>query len=313
MYEQTTAREIDIRDIRGLRIGNAEDQEAKTGVTVLLFNHGATVGVDVSGGGPASRENLLADPLTADNPVNAIVLSGGSAFGLAASDGVMRYLESRGIGYDTGFAKVPLVCQACIYDLGIGRADVRPDAGMGYEACKDAEENHPQCGNVGAGCGATVGKICGMERASKSGLGIYAAQVGELKVGAVVALNALGDIYDPGSGKKIAGLRGEDGSLAVHSCDELYKICERTDLFNSNTTIGAIVTNGKFSKAEMSKIASMARCAYARCINPVGTMADGDTIYGAALGEVEADINVAGVLAAEVLSEAIIRAAKVHD
>lgn len=310
MYEQTTVKEIDIREIRGLRIGNAENQEAKTGVTVLMFSHGATVGVDVSGGGPASRENLLADPLTADNPVNAIVLSGGSAYGLAASDGVMRYLESRGIGYDTGFAKVPLVCQACIYDLGIGRADIRPDAEMGYEACKDAEKNHPQSGNVGAGCGATVGKICGMERASKSGLGIYAAQVGELKIGAVVALNALGDIYDPKTGKKISGLRGEDGSLAVESGNELYKICQRTDLFNSNTTIGAIITNGKFSKAEMSKIASMARCAYARCINPVGTMADGDTIYAAALGEVEADINVAGTLAAEVLSEAIVRAAK---
>lgn len=310
MYNETTVKEIDIREIKGLRIGNAEDPEAKTGVTVLIFHHGATVGVDVSGGGPASRENMLADPLTADNPINAIVLSGGSAYGLAASDGVMRYLESRGIGYDTGFAKVPLVCQACIYDLGIGRADVRPDAQMGYDACKDSEENHPRSGNVGAGCGATVGKLCGMERATKTGLGIYAAQVGELKVAAVVVLNALGDIYDPKNGKKVAGLRGEDGSLQVHSSNVLYRISERTDLFNSNTTIGTIITNGKFSKAEMSKIARMAGCAYARCINPVGTMADGDTIYAAALGEVEADINVAGTLAAEVMSEAILRAAK---
>lgn len=310
MYNETTVKEIDIREIKGLRIGNAEDPEAKTGVTVLIFHHGATVGVDVSGGGPASRENMLADPLTADNPINAIVLSGGSAYGLAASDGVMRYLESRGIGYDTGFAKVPLVCQACIYDLGIGRADVRPDAQMGYDACKDSEENHPRSGNVGAGCGATVGKLCGMERATKTGLGIYAAQVGELKVAAVVVLNALGDIYDPKNGKKVAGLRGEDGSLQIHSSNVLYQISERTDLFNSNTTIGTIITNGKFSKAEMSKIARMAGCAYARCINPVGTMADGDTIYAAALGEVEADINVAGTLAAEVMSEAILRAAK---
>lgn len=310
MYNETTVKEIDIREIKGLRIGNAEDPEAKTGVTVLIFHHGATVGVDVSGGGPASRENMLADPLTADNPINAIVLSGGSAYGLAASDGVMRYLESRGIGYDTGFAKVPLVCQACIYDLGIGRADVRPDAQMGYDACKDSEENHPRSGNVGAGCGATVGKMCGMERATKTGLGIYAAQVGELKVAAVVVLNALGDIYDPKNGKKVAGLRGEDGSLQIHSSNVLYQISERTDLFNSNTTIGTIITNGKFSKAEMSKIARMAGCAYARCINPVGTMADGDTIYAAALGEAEADINVAGTLAAEVMSEAILRAAK---
>lgn len=308
MEQNKIVREIEITDIKDLRIGNAQDDEAKTGVTVLIFDKGARVGVDVSGGGPASRETRLADPLTADNPVNAIVLSGGSAYGLAAADGVMRYLEEHGMGYDTGFAKVPLVCQSCIYDLGLGRADVRPDADMGYQACKDAEENHPKCGSIGAGCGATVGKLYGMERASKTGIGIHAVQVGNLKMAAVVVVNALGDIYDSKNGQKLAGLRAEDGSGFADTCQEIYKISSRTDLFTGNTTIGAIITNGQFAKAEMSKIASMARNGYARCINPVGTMADGDTIYAASVGDVKADINMAGTLAAEIMAEAIVKA-----
>lgn len=302
-------KEISISQIRGLRIGNAQDEEAKTGVTVLLFDQGARVGVEISGGGPASRETPLASPVTADNPVNAIVLSGGSAFGLAAGDGVMRYLEEHGIGYETGYAKVPLVCQSCIYDLGCGRADVRPDADMGYAACVDAKRNRPACGNVGGGTGATVGKLYGMERSMKSGLGFYAAALGNLQMAAVVVVNALGDIYDPDSGRKIAGLLNADGQGFADTCQELYRISRRTDLFNSNTTIGAVVTNGKFSKAEMNKIASMTGNAYARCIRPVGTMADGDTVYAASTGEVEADINVAGTLAAEVMARAIQKAA----
>lgn len=301
-------REIPITEIEGLRIGNAQDKVAMTGVTVLLFDKGAKVGVDISGGGPASRETPLALPLTADNPVNAIVLSGGSAFGLAAGDGVMRYLEERSIGYETGFAKVPLVCQSCIYDLGSGRADIRPDAAMGYAACVDAEKNEPFCGSVGGGMGATVGKLCGMGRSSKSGLGFYAAAIGELKMAAVVIVNAVGDVVNPKTGEKLAGLRTEDGRGFADSCQELYKLSQRRDLFVGNTTIGAIVTNGSFSKAEMSKIASMTRNAYARCINPVGTMADGDTIYGASIGKQEADINMAGTLAAEVMAEAIMKA-----
>lgn len=301
-------KEIPVAQIDGLRIGNAQDDGAKTGVTVLIFDKGAVVGTDISGGGPASREMPLTSPVTADNPLNAIVLSGGSAYGLAASDGVMRYLEEHGTGFDTGFAKVPLVCQSCIYDLGYGRADIRPDADMGYAACVDAERNQPVCGNVGAGTGATVGKLCGMERATKSGLGIYAAAVGELRMAAIVVVNALGDIFEPKTGKKIAGLKNEDGTEFLDTCEELYKISQRTNMFTGNTTIGAVVTNGRFSKAEMNKIASMTRCAYARCIHPVGTMADGDSIYAASTGDVEADINVAGTLAAEVMAEAIRRA-----
>ena len=310
-------KEIPITEIDGLRIGNAQNLDAMTGVTVLRFDEGAKVGCDISGGGPASRETPLASPVTADNPINAIVLSGGSAFGLVASDGVMRYLEEHGIGYETGFAKVPLVCQSCIYDLGIGRADVRPDSAMGYAACEDAEKNHPESGITGAGTGASVGKICGREYDTKTGLGIYAVSAGSLKVAAVVVLNALGDIYDPSTGEKIAGpkLPGMDGF--ADSREALYKLSQQTDLFrakNSNTTIGAIITNGDFSKAELNKIASMTRSAYSRCINPVGTMADGDSIYAASCGpRVTADVNMTGTLAAEVMAEAIqiaVKAAK---
>lgn len=303
-------REIAITDMPEVSIGNVQSDEAKTGVTVLLFDKkGAVVGVDISGGGPASRETPLTSPVTADNPINAIVLSGGSAYGLAAADGVMRCLEDHGIGFETGYAKVPLVCQSCIYDLGYGSATVRPDSAMGYAACEKAlAGGNPSCGSVGAGTGATVGKICGMERAMKSGLGMYAVELGELRMAAVVAVNALGDIFDPSTGKKIAGLLTADGTSFGDSCEELWKMGRRENLFTGNTTIGAVFTNGKFNKTQMNKIASMTRNAYARCINPVGTMADGDSIYAASAGDVEADLNVAGTLAAYVMERAIVAA-----
>lgn len=303
-------REIAITDMPEVSIGNVQSDEAKTGVTVLLFDKkGAVVGVDISGGGPASRETPLTSPVTADNPINAIVLSGGSAYGLAAADGVMRCLEDHGIGFETGYAKVPLVCQSCIYDLGYGSATVRPDSAMGYAACEKAlADGNPSCGSVGAGTGATVGKICGMERAMKSGLGMYAVKLGELRMAAVVVVNALGDIFDPSTGKKIAGLLTADGTSFGDSCEELWKMGRRENLFTGNTTIGAVFTNGKFNKAQMNKIASMTRNAYARCINPVGTMADGDSIYAASAGDVEADLNVAGTLAAYVMERAIVAA-----
>ncbi len=306
--ENTLYEQIKINEMDGFRIGNSQNYVAKTGVTVIVFDKKATVGVDVSGGGPASRETHLCDPTTADNPINAIVLSGGSAFGLASADGVMQYLEEHGIGYDTGFARVPLVCASCIYDLNYGYSKTRPDSKMGYNACKEAEKNNPKSGDEGAGTGATVGKILGMERASNSGLGIFAVRLGELEVAAVVAVNALGDIFDPSNGKQIAGLKSEDGKGFALTKNELYKIAKRTDLFSGNTTIGAVITNGNFSKSEMNKIASMTRNAYARCINPVGTLADGDTIYAASVGGVDADVNVVGTLATEVMEKAIVDA-----
>ncbi len=275
-----------------------------TGVTVILCEKGGMAGIDISGGGPASRETPLLSPVTADNPINAIVLSGGSAFGLAASDGVMQWLEKRGIGYDTGYAIVPLVVQSCLFDLAFGRSDIRPNAEMGIAACENAMLNKPISGSVGAGTGATVGKMRGISHADKSGLGIYAVQIGELKIGAIVALNALGDIYDFETGEKIAGMRNDDGTFG-DTAKLLYNLQAGTDLFRGNTTISCIITNADFTCAQMNKIASMARCGFARTINPVGTMVDGDSIYAISCGNVKADINAVGTAAAYTLSAAI--------
>ncbi len=303
-------KEISIRDMEGVSIGHAQNEEAKTGVSVIYFNNGAQAGCDISGGGPASRETPLTSPLTADNPLNAAVLSGGSAYGLAASDGVMRCLEENGIGYNTGNALVPLVCQSCIYDLGYGKSDVRPDAAMGYEACKRALEGcDDSMGNVGAGTGASVGKLLGMKQATKSGLGIYAIQAGELKIAAVVAVNAFGDIFNPENGQKVAGLLDPTRKVFIDLEQAFLSFMSvPKDLFNSNTTIGCIITNAKFDKAKLNKIALMTRNAYARCINPVGTMADGDSIYACSVGEVISDVNLVGTLSAKVMQKAILKA-----
>ncbi len=302
--------EVSLARFTNVLVGNAQDEVAATGVTVLIFPEGAWVGADISGGGPASRESALLSPLAAPTPVNAIVLSGGSAFGLAASDGVMTWLEERSIGFDTGVAKVPIVVQSCLYDLAYGSAQKRPDAAMGRAAC-DAALSHKavNCGSYGAGTGATVGKILGMARAMKSGLGIYALAFGDLLMAAIVAVNALGDIYEPETGQKLAGLLTEDRSAFADTSAALCRLDLPDNLFAStNTTIGAVLTNAAFDKAQLGKLASMTRNAYARCIRPVGTLADGDTIYAVSTGPLKADLNLAGVLASHAMTRAIKRA-----
>ena len=305
--EAAEFREIDLRDFDGMYVGNAQDDKAKTGVTVMIFPKGVPVGVDISGGGPASRETPVISPTTNPTPVNAIVLAGGSAFGLAASDGVMQWLEEHNIGYDTRVSLVPIVVQSDIFDLGYG-LNKRPDAGMGRAACEAAFRREKiVSGSFGAGTGATVGKLGGMVRSMKSGLGVYAVQIGELKVAAIVSVNALGDIFDHRDGKKIAGLLTEDRKKFSDSRAELYGL-DVKPIDRTNTTIGAIITNGKFDKTQLTKISAMATAAYARCIAPVGTLADGDTIYSASIGNVDANVNMVGTLAADVMSEAIRRA-----
>lgn len=302
-------KEISIRDFGGVSLGHAQNDAAKTGVTVIHFPGGAQVGSDISGGGPASREVHLTDPMTAGNPINAVVLSGGSAFGLAAADGVMRCLEEKGIGYNTGYALVPLVVQSCIFDLGYGSNSVRPDAAMGYEACLAALNGCDDAmGNVGAGTGASVGKLCGMKQAQKAGLGIYAAQVGQLKIAAVVVVNALGDVFDSRNGEKIAGLMDPERKVFLDMEQLFTAFLAAPPAANANTTIGCVITNAKLDKAKLTKIASMTRNAYARSINPVGTLADGDSIYAASVGDVVSDVNVVGMLSARVMEEAIRRA-----
>lgn len=300
-------KEISILDIENIKIGNAEDLEAKTGVTAIICEGCAPCGVDIRGGGPASRETPLLSPLAASIGVHAVLLCGGSAFGLDAAGGAMRYLEERNIGFDTGVTNVPLVCASSIFDLGIGSKDVRPDMKMGYCACENAEKKNYKDGNYGVGCGASVGKFLGADYALKSGVGSYAVQVGPLQVGAVVCVNALGDVYE--NGKIIAGLLREDKKGFRSTFHEMIKSTERMDnLFVGNTTIGTVITNGQFTKSEMNKIASMAHNGLVRAISPVNTTADGDSIYAMSVGSVSADINVTGSVAAHAVQQAVIRA-----
>lgn len=305
-------REIGITEFDHLKIGQAENAEAGTGCTVLLLGpEGAPAGLDVRGGGPASRESELLKPMAAAGVIHAILLSGGSAFGLDAAGGVMRYLEERNIGFDVGVAKVPLVCQSCLFDLTVADAHTRPDATMAYAACCHAETSNYQDGNFGAGTGATVGKLLGMEHCMKSGIGSYAVQIGDLKVGALVAVNALGDVYDWKNGCKVAGLLADDRKTFL---DTEQVACQKIDVvenkFVANTTLGVVITNAQFDKTRLCKIAGMAHDGYARAIRPVHTTADGDSIYAVSLGTVQADQDVVGALGAQVMAEAILRAVR---
>ena len=302
--------EIPFNKIPGLRTGHAQDNEGITGCTVLLADTDMAAAVDVRGGGPASRETELLSPTASCERIHALLLGGGSAFGLRAAEGVMRYLEERGRGFDTGFAFVPLVCASCLYDLGIGAPGARPDADMGYAACLDTSRNSADCGNVGAGTGCTVGKLGGAATMMKSGLGSYAVRTGEVMVGAVVAVNALGDIFDIETGRQTAGMLSPDGRSFASSERALFRTCaERADnLFTGNTTIGAVVTNACFDKNRLKKIAAMAHNGFARTIRPVHTSADGDSIYALSTGSLRANLDAVGTLAAYVMGKAVNRA-----
>ena len=302
--------EIPFHTIPGLSTGHAQDNEGLTGCTVLLADTDMAAAVDVRGGGPASRETELLSPTASCERIHALLLSGGSAFGLRAAEGVMRFLEEQGRGFDTGFAYVPLVCASCLYDLEIGDAHARPDADMGYAACLDASRNNTACGNAGAGTGCTVGKLGGVETMMKSGIGFYAVRAGEVMVGAVVVVNALGDVFDMETGRQIAGMLTAEGNGFAESEKALFRTCaERADnLFTGNTTIGAVVTNACFDKSRLKKIASMAHNGLARTIRPVHTSADGDSIYALSTGNLRANLDAVGTLAAHVMGKAVNRA-----
>ncbi len=304
-------REIEFTEIGAILVGHAQDLEAATGCTVVISEEGATVGVDVRGGAPGTRETDLLNPVNLVQKVHAIVLAGGSAFGLDAAAGVMQYLEERKVGFDVQVTKVPIVCGAALFDLLIGDYRIRPDKAMGYEACLDARPGNCRQGSIGAGTGATVGKILGMGRAMKSGLGSYALRIDELVVGAMVAVNCLGDVVDPLSGRKLAGLLNDD-MLTLSDTEEIMirSHSEKKDLFSGNTTIGIIATNAAFTKAQATKLASMAQNGYARTMRPAHSMYDGDTIFAMATGPVAADLSVVGLLAARVMERAVIAAVK---
>ena len=302
--------EINIMEVGGFRIGHSQNIEAATGCTVLLLDQMSPAGLDVRGGGPASRESQILSPVAQAEAINAVLLSGGSAFGLDAASGVQKYLEERNIGFDVGITKVPLVSQSCLFDLGVGRFDVRPDAAMAYAACENASYAAPAEGNVGAGTGCSVGKYRGMERAMKSGFGTYALQAGPLKVGALVAVNALGDIYDH-NGKMIAGLLNPEKDGLSNTLEELFQdVTIAGNLFTGNTTLGIIVTNAALNKTQLTKVAGMAHNGFARAIRPVHTNADGDSIYALSVGNIPGDVNVVGAMAAKAMEEAILRAVR---
>ena len=299
-------REININEIQGFSIGNAQDEKGGTGCTAILCSKGAVGGVDVRGGGPATRETDLLSPVKSCEEVYGIMLSGGSAYGLDSASGAMKYLEERNIGFDVGIGKVPIVSGACIFDLIAGDFKCRPDADMGYKACVNSERNQPEMGNYGAGTGATVGKFAGPERTMKGGLGFYAVEIGKLKIGAVAVVNCLGDVYDADTGAQIAGMLSKDGRSLDNTRRVMWESIERRrNVFTGNTTIGCIITNAKLDKNQCNKLASMAHNGYAAAIKPVHTSADGDTVFYLAKGTVEVNHDALGDLGAYVMAKAI--------
>jgi len=305
-----------ITDVPGIKVGHAQDEAAATGCTVILCEGGAVGGVDQRGGAPGTRETDPLRPMHLVQQVHAIVLSGGSAFGLDAASGVVRWLEERGVGFDVGVARVPIVPAAILFDLGLGSATVRPTADMGYQACVVASEQAPAEGSVGVGAGASVGKILGMERAVKSGVGTASLQLSdELVVGAVVAVNAMGDVIDPASGATLAAPRGDPGAGTpfVRTLDVMQKMAWKENMGfggGDHTVIGVVATNARLDKEAANKVAQMAQDGVARSVRPAHTMVDGDTLFALATGAVPADVNLVGAFAAEVVAQAIVRAVK---
>lgn len=298
-----------ITDVPGIKVGHYTDTKAATGCTVILCEEGAVAGVDVRGSAPGTRETDPLRPMSLVGTAHAILLSGGSAFGLDAAGGVMRYLEERGYGFDVGVAKVPIVPAAILFDLRLGNSKVRPGPEEGYKACLAASSGPVAEGCVGAGTGATVGKILGPERMIKSGLGTASQKIGNITIGAIVAVNAFGDVVDHETGKIIAGPRDiEQGEFL--STVEIMKGLSVSPV-PTNTTIGIVATDASLNKEQVNKVAQMAHDGLARAVRPAHTMVDGDVIFAIATGkEGPADVTMLGAIAAEVVATAIVRAVR---
>lgn len=304
-----------ITDVAGLRVGHFTDARRPTGCSVLLCPQGAVCGVDVRGAAPGTRETDLLRPDNLVEQVHALLLTGGSAFGLDAASGVMRWLEERGHGLQVGPAIVPIVPAAVLFDLWVGDHRIRPDAAAGYAACEAASDEPAAQGNVGAGAGASVGKLFGIERAMKGGIGSASLQVGALTVGALVAVNPTGDVIDPSSGQVIAGTRAADGRPRSATRAIAAGELPPRALPGMATTIGIVATDAVLSKAQANKLATMAHDGLARCIDPVHTMADGDTLFALATGTSgrPGEMTVLGALAATVMSRAVLNAVRAAE
>ncbi len=305
----------------GVRVGHAQDDAAGTGCTVVLFDKGAVGGVDQRGGAPGTHETDVLNPVNLVDVVHAVVLAGGSAFGLNAVAGVMRYLEEKKIGVNTGVARVPIVPAAVLFDLAVGDAKVRPDEAMGYQACLNASHETVKQGNVGAGTGASVGKLYGMARAMKSGIGTASISLpGGVVVGAIIAVNAFGDVIDPETNQILAGTRQltqnkiakqkiKFANTLVEMAKPLGKVTLRIGT-GSNTVIGVIVTNARLTKAQATRVAMMAQDGLARTIQPAHTMLDGDTLFALSTGSRSADLSTLGTYAAVAVEKAILNAVR---
>lgn len=304
-----------ITDVLGLRVGHFTDARRPTGCSVLLCPQGATCGVDVRGAAPGTRETDLLRPDNLVEHVHALLLTGGSAFGLDAASGVVRWLEERGHGLGVGPAVVPIVPAAVLFDLWIGDHRIRPDAAAGYAACESASHAPPAQGNVGAGAGASVGKLFGLDRGMKGGIGTAALKVGAVTIGALVAVNPTGDVIDPSNGRVIAGTRGADGQPRSATQAIVAGELPPRALPGMATTIGIIATDAVLTKAQANKLATMAHNGLARCIDPVHTMADGDTLFALATGSSgrPGEMTVLGALAAAVMSRAVLNAVRAAE
>lgn len=310
--------EIAIHTIPGFLFGQEQDLAAGTGCTVILCPHGAVTGVDIRGGSPSTRDTAALNPVCSRKAVQAVLLTGGSAFGLDAAGGVMRRLEKEGIGRDVSTTVVPNVCAAVLFDLKFGRGEIRPDLAMGYAACENAFRGLPlEEGNCGAGTGCTIGKICGPEYAMKGGIGAYAFQQGDLMVGAVVACNCMGDVLE--NGAILAGARNADNTGFVDSEAWILKHYQhQRDVFSGklvgeNTIIGCVVTNADLQKTQAAKLAAIAQNGLTRTVRPANATFDGDTIFAMSCGAVAVDPDAVGILASRAVEQAILRSVRTAE
>jgi L-aminopeptidase/D-esterase-like protein len=302
-----------ITDVAGVEVGQFTDPRRPTGCSVVIVRDGAVAGVDVRGAAPGTRETDLLAPTHVVDSVHAILLAGGSAWGLDAAAGVMRWLEEQGIGFPAGPVRVPLVPAAVLFDMMVGDPSIRPDADSGYRACELASAQPPAEGNVGAGTGATIGKIFGMDRAMRGGIGTASLTVDGVTVGALVACNALGDVIDPGTGRVVAGARTPDGKSLLDSRRALLRGEALTPILaGANTTIGVIATDAVITKVQASRLATVGHDGLARTINPVHTMSDGDTLFALGTGRAGKSLGMMalGTMAAEVTALAVLRAVR---
>ena len=294
-----------LTDVPGVKVGHVSNQQAKTGCTVIVTENGATAGVDIRGSAPGTRETALLDPLKTVEEIHGVLLTGGSAFGLAAADGVMNALEEKEIGFDVGVTKVPIVPAAVVFDLEQGQAQIRPDKEMGYQAVQNSSSTENRTGQIGAGTGCSVGKLLGAQQASPGGLGSASLKLNNnTYVSALVVVNAFGDILDE-QGNIIAGCKDEDGNF-INTYQALQN--EEISGFGKNTTLGLIATNAKLSKTQANKVAQVAHNGYAQHIRPVHTMLDGDTIFALSTGQEKVEFNLLATAASDVMGQAIINA-----